>query len=422
MREETPGAIVPSGKSTERRASTGSFLPGTYLAIMAPQPHAMDFELTAEQQALQELVRDFARRSITPVARALEQSGAFPDEIVREMKAMGLFGMLVPGEYGGIGLDAVSYSLVFEELSKAWMGVAGILGTHSMACRIIALHGTDEQRRRWLPGMASGEVQSGLALTEPGAGSDLQGISTVARREGDVYVVDGTKTWITNARRAGVLPVLVKTDPSAEPRHRGMSLVLVEKGSPGFSVGKDIPKLGYRGPESSEISFVHCRVPAENLVGGVEGFGLRQALSALEFGRCNIAGRAVGVAQAALDMALSYARERHAFGHPIADFQAIQLKLATMATDVQAARLLTRWAASKLDQGHRADLETGMAKFFASEVALRATLESMRIHGGYGYSAELDVERLYRDAPLMAIGEGTNEILQTVIAKLLLSG
>lgn len=381
----------------------------------------MDFELTPEQQALQDLIRDFARRSIAPVARELEQSDRYPEEIVADMRGMGLFGMLVPEAYGGIGLDAVSYSIVFEELSRAWMGVAGVLGTHSMACRIIAADGTEEQKDRWLGRMASGEVPSGLALTEPGAGSDLQGITTTARRDGDAYVINGTKTWITNARRARVLPVLVKTDPSAQPPHRGMSLLLVESGTPGFSVGKDIPKLGYRGPESSEIFFVDCKVPAGNLVGGREGLGLRQALSALEFGRCNIAGRAVGVAQAALDMALAYAKERHAFGHPIADFQAIQLKLAAMATDVQAARLLTRWAAATLDGGRRADLETGMAKVFASEVALRTTLESMRIHGGYGYSAELEIERLYRDAPLMAIGEGTNEILQTMIAKLLLS-
>ncbi len=382
----------------------------------------MDFELTADQKALQDLLRDFARRSIDPVARELEHAGRYPDEIVAEMKTMGLFGMLVPEEYGGIGLDAISYSLVFEELSRAWMGVAGILGTHSLACRIIAISGTEEQKRRWLPGMASGEMRSGLALTEPGAGSDLQSITTSARRERDSYVINGTKTWITNARRARILPVLVKTDPMAEPRHRGMSLLVVERGTPGFTVGRDIPKLGYRGPESSEVSFVDCRVPVENLIGTTEGNGLRQALGALEFGRCNIAGRAVGVAQAALDLALNYAKERHAFGRPIADFQAIQLKLATVATEIQAARLLTRWAASKLDGGGRADLETGMAKYFASEVAIRATLESMRIHGGYGYSAELDVERLYRDAPLMAIGEGTNEILQTVIAKLLLSG
>lgn len=381
----------------------------------------MDFELTPEQQALQGLIREFAGRSIAPVARELEQSGRYPDDIAAEMKTMGLFGMLVPEAYGGIGLDAVSYSIVFEELSKAWMGVAGILGTHSIACRIIAINGTEEQKRRWLPGMASGELRSGIALTEPSAGSDLQSITTTARRVNDHYVINGAKTWITNARRAKVLPVLVKTDASANPRHRGMSLLLVESDTPGFSVGSDIPKLGYRGPESSEIFLLDCKVPAENLVGGAEGLGLQQALSALEFGRCNVAGRAVGVAQAALDMAMRYAKERHAFGHPIADFQAIQLKLASTATEIQAARLLTRWAAAKLDSGQRADLETGMAKYFASEVALRATLESMRIHGGYGYSAELEVERLYRDAPLMAIGEGTNEILQTVIAKLLLS-
>ena len=268
--------------------------------------------------------------------------------------------------------------------------------------------------------MATGEVRSGLALTEPGAGSDLQGISTTARREGDSYVVNGTKTWITNARQADVLPVLVKTDPQATPRHGGMSLLLIERGTPGLVVGKDIPKLGYKGPESSEVSLADCRVPVANLVGEVEGRGLQQALSALEFGRCNIAGRAVGIGQAALELALSYARDRHAFGHPIADFQAIQLKLADMATEVQAARLLTWWAASKLDRGERADKETGMAKLYASEVCIRTALECMRIHGGNGYSRDLDVERLYRDAPLMAIGEGTNDILRTLIAKQLI--
>lgn len=381
----------------------------------------MDFDLDRDQQELRDLIRDFTRRSVAPHARELEHSGRYPDEIVEEMKTMGLFGMLVPQAYGGTGLDAVSYSVVFEELSRAWMGIAGILGTHSMACRIVAVNGTDEQKAGWLPGMATGEMRSGLALTEPGAGSDLQGISTIARRQGDAYVISGTKTWITNARRAQILPILVKTDPSAQPRHQGMSLLMVPTATSGFVVSKDIPKLGYKGPESCEVSLVDCEVPVENLIGGVEGQGLRQALAALEFGRCNIAGRAVGVAQAALDMALSYAKERHAFGRPIGDFQAIQLKIAEMATEVQAARLLTRWAASQLDRGGRADLETGMAKFYASEVALRTTLECMRIHGGYGYSQELEVERLYRDAPLMAIGEGTNEILQTVIARLLLS-
>ncbi len=377
----------------------------------------MDFQLSEEQFAFRDLIRTFANKSVAPVAQDMERAGRYPSEIVDEMKTMGLFGMLVPKEYGGIELDAVSYSIVFEEISKVWMGVAGVLGTHSMAARILAKDGTHEQKSRWLPGMATGEVRSGLALTEPGAGSDLQGITTTARREGDVYVVSGAKTWITNARHAGVLPVLVKTDPKASPAHRGMSLLLVEAGTPGFEVGKDLPKLGYKGPDTSEITLSDCRVPVANLVGGSEGSGLKQALSALEFGRCNVAGRAVGVAQAALDLALDYAAERRAFGRPIAEFQAIQIKLADMAIQVQAARLLTWWAASKLDRGERADQETAMAKVFASEVALQASLESMRVHGGYGYSAEYQVERLYRDAPLMAIGEGTNEVLKTVIAR-----
>jgi alkylation response protein AidB-like acyl-CoA dehydrogenase len=377
----------------------------------------VDFELSGEQAAFRDLIRDFARKSISPVAREWELAGRYPTEIVDEMKAMGLFGMLVPEEYGGIGIDAVSYSIVFEEIAKAWMGVSGVLGSHSLATWMLAKHGTDEQRRRWLPDLATGKRRSGIALTEPGAGSDLQGISSVARRDGDYYVVNGSKTWITNARHADPLPVLVKTDPAAQPRHKGMTLLMIEQGTPGFSVGKDLGKLGYKGPESSEVFLNDCLVPVENVLGGKEGQGLQQALSALEFGRVNIAGRAVGVAQACLDKSLAYARDRHAFGRPIADFQAIQLKLADMATEVQAARLLTWWAASALDSGRRADLETGMAKLYASEICIKAALESMRIHGGYGYSTELEIERFYRDAPLMAIGEGTNDILRTVIAR-----
>jgi alkylation response protein AidB-like acyl-CoA dehydrogenase len=343
----------------------------------------LDFDLSEQQAAFRDLMRDFARKSIAPVAREWELAGRYPEEIVEEMKTMGLFGMLVPEEYGGIAIDAVSYSLVFEEISKAWMGVAGILGSHSLATLMLARYGRAEQRARWLPELGTGKRRSGIALTEPQAGSDLQGIATVARRDGDHYVVNGAKTWITNARHADPLPVLVKTDPTAQPRHRGMTILMIEQGTPG----------------------------------GEEGHGLQQALSALEFGRVNIAGRAVGVAQASLDRALAYARERHAFGRPIADFQAIQLKLADMATEVQAARLLTWWAASALDSGRRADLETGMAKLYASEVCIKAALEAMRIHGGYGYSTEYEIERFYRDAPLMAIGEGTNDILRTVIAR-----
>jgi alkylation response protein AidB-like acyl-CoA dehydrogenase len=377
----------------------------------------VDFELSGEQAAFRDLIRDFARKSIAPVAREWELAGRYPTEIVDEMKAMGLFGILVPEEYGGIGIDAVSYSIVFEEIAKAWMGVSGVLGSHSLATWMLAKHGTEEQRRRWLPDLATGKRRSGIALTEPGAGSDLQGISSVARRDGDYYVVNGSKTWITNARHADPLPVLVKTDPAAQPRHKGMTVLMIEQGTPGFSVGKDLGKLGYKGPESSEVFLNDCLVPVENVLGGKEGQGLQQALSALEFGRVNIAGRAVGVAQACLDKSLAYARDRQAFGRPIADFQAIQLKLADMATEVQAARLLTWWAASALDSGRRADLETGMAKLYASEICIKAALEAMRIHGGYGYSTELDIERFYRDAPLMAIGEGTNDILRTVIAR-----
>jgi alkylation response protein AidB-like acyl-CoA dehydrogenase len=381
----------------------------------------MDFELDDAHKDLQASIRSFVDREIRPVAHEWERSGRYPTEIVTTMRKLGLFGMTVPEEYGGQGFDLVAFSIVFEEISRAWMGIAGIIGSHSLACWIIAHHGTEEQKRRFLPELAAGERRTGVALTEPAAGTDLQGIATRAVRDGDHYIVTGTKTWITNARYANPLPVLVKTDPAATPAHRGMSLLLIEAGSDGFVVSRDLGKLGYKGPESCEVSLQDVRVPAANLVGGVEGRGLQQALSGLEIGRINVASRAVGVAAEALDQALAYARMRHAFGRPIADFQAIQLKLADMATEVNAARLLTWWAASVADRGVRADMQTGMAKLFASEVALRASLESMRIHGSYGYSTELDIERLYRDAPLMAIGEGTNDILRTVIAKGLLA-
>jgi alkylation response protein AidB-like acyl-CoA dehydrogenase len=381
----------------------------------------MDFELDDAHKDLQASIRSFVNREIRPVAHEWERSGRYPTEIVTTMRKLGLFGMTVPEEYGGQDFDLVAFSIVFEEISRAWMGIAGIIGSHSLACWIIAHHGTEEQKRRFLPELATGERRTGIALTEPAAGTDLQGIATQAVRDGDHYIVTGTKTWITNARHANPLPVLVKTDPAARPAHRGMSLLLIEAGSDGLVVSRDLGKLGYKGPESCEVSLQDVRVPAANLVGGVEGRGLQQALSGLEIGRINIASRAVGVAAEALDQALAYARMRHAFGRPIADFQAIQLKLADMATEVNAARLLTWWAASVADRGVRADMQTGMAKLFASEVALKASLESMRIHGSYGYSTELDIERLYRDAPLMAIGEGTNDILRTVIAKGLLA-
>jgi alkylation response protein AidB-like acyl-CoA dehydrogenase len=380
----------------------------------------MDFELSEEQSTFRKVMSDFVRDHVKPVAREWEHSGRYPTEIVEQMKKMGLFGITIPERYGGLAIDMVSLAIVFEEIAKGWMGIAGIIGSHSLSARMIANHGTEEQKQHWLPRLATGEIRTGIALTEPNAGSDLQGILTRAVREGDGYVVRGTKTWITNARHAGMLPVLVKTDPNAEPRHKGMSVLLVPTDAPGLSVSRDIGKLGYKGTESCEVILDDVRVGPEALLGGVEGRGLQQALSGLEVGRINIAARAVGIAQAALDAAIAYAKERHAFGQPIGAFQAIQLKLADMATELQAARLLTWWAASRTDAGHRADMEAGMAKLFASEVAIKASLESMRIHGGYGYSTELDIERLYRDAPLMAIGEGTNDIQRLVIAKALL--
>lgn len=382
----------------------------------------MDFELSAEQRMFRDTIRDFVAKEVKPVAHEWEHAGRYPTEIVETMKRLGLFGLTVPSEYGGLGVDMVSFAIVFEEISRGWMGIAGILGSHSLACWIIARFGTDEQKQRYLPELATGERRSGVGLTEPGAGTDLQGISTRAVRDKDSYVINGTKTWITNARYANPLPVLVKTDPSASPAHKGMSVLLVEQGTPGFTVSRDLPKLGYKGPESCEVVLDNVRVPAENLLGGVEGRGMQQVLAGLETGRINVGARALGVAQAAYDAALKYAREREAFGQPIANFQAIQIKLADMATNVQASRLLVYWAASAVDRGERADMQTGMAKLFASESAASAALDSMRIHGGYGFSQEFEVERLYRDVPLMLIGEGTSDVMRTVIARSLVAG
>ncbi|MDR2985810.1 MAG: acyl-CoA dehydrogenase family protein [Nocardiopsaceae bacterium] len=382
----------------------------------------MDFELSDEQRLLRDTIRSFVDAQIRPVAREWEESGRYPEEIVATMKKLGLFGLLVPEEYGGMAADMVSLAVVFEEISRGWMGVAGIIGSHSMSCWMIAAYGTPEQKDAHLPALASGERRTGIALTEPGAGSDLQGIATTARLDGDHYVVNGRKTWITNARHANPLPVLVKTDPSAKPAHKGMSVLLVDQASDGFEVLRDLPKLGYRGPETCELVLEDVRVPASNLLGGSAGRGLQQVLAALEKGRINIAARAVGVAQEAYDQALRYAGEREAFGQKISGFQAVQLKLADMAMKLQAARLLTYWAASQADAGRRADLESGLAKVYASDVAYECAFTAMQVHGGYGYSKEFTVERLYRDAPLMVIGEGTNDILRTVIAESLISG
>ncbi|WP_037183380.1 acyl-CoA dehydrogenase family protein [Rhodococcoides fascians] len=382
----------------------------------------MDFTFTEQQQDFRSALRKFVDKEIIPVASEYERSGRYPTEIVEHLKAMGLFGITTPEEFGGLDLDKVSFTLVYEELARGWMGVAGILGSHNLSCWMIAKHGTQEQKEQLLPKLAAGVYRTGVGLTEPGAGTDLQGIRTTAKRDGDHYIVNGTKTWITNARYANVLPTLVKTDNTADPAHKGMSLLLIDTETEGFEVQRDLGKLGYKGTESCEIHLQDVRVPASALLGGVEGRGLQQALSGLEIGRLNIAGRSVGIAQAAYDAALKYAKERTAFGQSIADFQAIQLKIADIATRLQAARLMTYWAASQADSGKRVDMEAGMAKYFASETAIEASLESMRIHGGYGYSTEFVVERLYRDAPLMAIGEGTNDIMRTVIAKALVAG
>ena len=382
----------------------------------------MDFSLSPEQKMFRDTLRDFVNKEIRPVAQEWEASGRYPTEIVEGMKELGLFGLTVPEEYGGLGVDMVSFALVFEEISKGWMGIAGILGSHSLACWMINKHGTEEQKARLLPDLATGQRRTGIGLTEPGAGTDLQGIATTARLEGDHYVVNGSKTWITNARHADPLPVLVKTDPSAKPAHKGMSVLLIDADTPGFTVSRDLPKLGYKGTESCEITLDNVRVPKENLLGGVEGRGMQQVLGGLEVGRINVAARSLGIAQASYDEALGYAAQREAFGKPIHDFQAIQLKLAEMAIKVQASRLLVYWAASQADAGHRIDMEAGMAKTFASEAAMECALTSMQVHGGYGYSKEFAVERLFRDAPLMSIGEGTNDIMRTVIAKALTSG
>ena len=382
----------------------------------------MDFELSPEHHLFRQTLRQFVDDEIRPVVKEWEHADRYPTEIVETMKQMGLFGITVPEEHGGMGADFLSLALVFEEISRGWMGIAGILGSHSLSCFIIARHGTEEQKDRFLPDLATGKRRTGIALTEPDAGTDLQGIKTRAIRDGDHYVIRGSKLWITNARYADPLPVLVKTDPDAQPAHRGMSLILVEKGTPGFEVSRDLPKLGYKGTESCEVQLDNVRVPVENLVGGVEGRGFQQVMSGLEIGRINIAARSVGIAQEAYNQALAYANTRQAFGRKISGFQAIQLKLAEMATNTQAARLLVWWAASQADQGKRVDMEAGMAKYFASEVACTNALESMRIHGGMGYSEELDIERLYRDAPLMVIGEGTNDIMRMVIARGLISG
>ena len=355
-------------------------------------------------------VARFLEREVRPHVRELEARDEWPAEIVRKMTAMGLFGCSIAERYGGLGLSASAYATVIERISEVWMSLAGIINSHLIMASLVQRTGTEEQRRKWLPRFASGELRGGLALTEPDCGTDLRAIRTAARRDGDAYVVNGTKTWISNGIHGHVVALLAKTEGQA------LSAFICEKG-PGFTPSRKLEKLGYKGIDSAELVFADYRVPADNLIGGEEGQGLKQVLAGLELGRINVAARAVGLASAALKDSVAYAQVRKTFGKPICEHQAIQLKLAEMATRVDAARLLVERAARAYDSGERCDLEAGMAKLFASEAALENATEAMRIHGAYGYSKEFNIERYYRDAPLLCIGEGTNEMQRIIIAR-----
>jgi alkylation response protein AidB-like acyl-CoA dehydrogenase len=363
-----------------------------------------------------ESIERWAERELKPIAKKFDHADEYPLEIVEQMKELGLFGATIDPEYGGLGLSASTYARIVMSIASIWMAPVGIFNSHLIMAACVQRHGTDEQKRRWLPKFASGEIRGGIGLTEPNAGTDLQSIRTVARRDGDHYVINGTKTWITNGVYGTCFGVLVKTDPEAQPRHKGMSMFICEKGD-GFKAAKKIRKLGYKSIDSAELVFEDYRISADQLIGGVEGRGFQQAVGGLELGRINVAARGAGIAAGALRDALRYAQERSTFGKPIAQHQAIQLKLADMATRVEAARLLIEQAARKYDTGERCDLESSMAKLFASEAGVENSLEAMRIFCGYSYSTDFDVERYYRDAPLMCIGEGTNEMQRIIIAK-----
>ncbi|MBV46643.1 MAG: acyl-CoA dehydrogenase family protein [Dehalococcoidia bacterium] len=366
------------------------------------------------------LVRDFVKRDVEPIANAYDNEDIYPHELIPIMCELGLFGINIPTEYGGMGLDFTTFAMIFEELSKGWMSVSGIIGTHHILSYIISVYGTEEQKHRILPKMAKGEIRGGLALTESEAGSDAQNISTTAVKDGEEYVINGRKMFISNGDNGNAFALMAKTDPKSDPRHRGISCFIFEKPTDGFKVGRQLDKLGYRGLDTCELIFDDCRVPSDNLIGGEEGRGFGQVMNGLETGRINVAARAVGVAQAALEASVTYSKKRLAFGKPISEHQAIQLKLAEMAAKVHAARLMVYDAARKKDSGERNDLEAAMAKLFASEVCGEVAMEAMRVHGGVGYTKDLPVERYYRDAPLMIIGEGTNEIMKLVIARRLL--
>ena len=382
--------------------------------------------MNAEEIMLVETVRAFIDRDVKPTVRDVEHANEYPEAWIEQMKRIGIYGLAVPEEYGGSPVSTRCYVLVTQELSRGWMSLAGAMGGHTVVAKLLELFGTEEQKRKYLPPMATGELRATMALTEPGGGSDLQNMKTTAIADGSELVINGSKTWISNARRSGLIALLCKTDPAAKPAHKGISVVLVEHGeavpgldigsSPGLTVSRDLPKLGYKGVESCELTFDDCRVPASAILGREPGTGFAQMMKGLETGRIQVASRALGVASAALEDALRYAQERESFGQPIWKHQAVGHYLADMATKLTAARQLTFYAADRYDAGERADMEAGMAKLFASEVAMEIALNAVRIHGGYGYSTEFDVERYFRDAPLMIVGEGTNEIQRNVIA------
>jgi alkylation response protein AidB-like acyl-CoA dehydrogenase len=374
----------------------------------------------SERELIVNTVRKFVEKEVMPVASELEHRNEYPHELVRQMKEMGLFGLNIPEEYGGADIDSTTFAMVFEEISRGWLGLTGIIGSNSVMCDVLVRFGTDAQKRRFLPDMATGEKRGGICLTEPNAGTDLQNIATTAVRDGDAYRVNGSKMWITNARQGNTFLLLAKTDPKAQPAHRGMSAFIFEKGAPGLTVSRDIDKLGYKSVETCELHFNDFPVPAENLIGGVEGQGFKQAMTGLEAERLNVAARGLGIARAAFEEAIRYAQRRVTFGKPIAEYQTIQNKLADMATHIEASKLLIYSAAEKRDKGERCDLEAGMAKLFATETAAEVSFEAMRILGANGYSKDFPVERYYRDAPLVVIGGGTNELQRLIIARNLL--
>ncbi|MEV7859847.1 acyl-CoA dehydrogenase family protein [Streptomyces hirsutus] len=371
--------------------------------------------LSTDERFVVETVHDFVTKEVKPVVQELDHTNTYPEALIEQMKRLGVFGLAIPEEYGGTPVSMPCYVLVTEELARGWMSLAGAMGGHTVVSKLLLRFGTEEQQRRYLPRMATGEIRATMALTEPGGGSDLQAMRTVARKDAEGYVVNGAKTWITNSRRSRLIALLCKTDPEADPAHQGISILLVEHG-PGLTVSRDLPKLGYKGVESCELAFDDYRTPADSVLGGVEGQGFAQMMKGLETGRIQVAARALGVGRAALEDSLAYAQERESFGKPIWKHQAIGGYLADMATSLTAARQLTLYAAREAEAGRRVDMEAGMAKLFASETAMQIALNAVRIHGGYGYSTEFDVERYFRDAPLMIVGEGTNEIQRNVIA------